>query len=589
MLLHQDRIDTIKGILKRNSKGLTISELSQKVNLNRNSLAKYLEILLVSGQVEMESFGTAKVYYLSRRVPLSALLKFSTDLIVMLDGDLKVVQANDNFLSFFSLAREAILGEDYSKLPLLSDLPLQTLARDPNAEGEIVREICIPRGGEEVFFRAKMVPTVFDDGSKGVTLIAENITLRKQYEEQLKASEARYRAIVEDQTELICRRLPDGTITFVNDAYCRYFGMSAENLVGHKFFPGMPLTDLAHRTEAHRKMCPAEPVVTYEVRHPRPGGEVRWLQWTDRALYGEGGILLEIQSVGRDVTERRQAEQELRIMETAIASSIDGIAIFSPDAALTYANRAFLDISGYASVSDIAGKHFREIYSHDPGLVERLREIEQVVEREGKWVGSIDTIDAEGRPMNLHLSVTRVQDRENRTLCYLASVVDVTEQKHMEDALRSTYEKLQESIEFMSDPTFIVDREKRVVAWNHAMESLTGIEREKILGRTDYQAAFQIFEGSRPILVDLLDLPSEEIARSYPDVRRFGESIFVEAFVPSLHHGRGAYIWGKASRLTDSNGNYIGAIESIRDISDWKRAEESLRQVYESSRSALPR
>ncbi len=585
----QDRIEKIKGILKKNPKGLTISELSQKVNLNRNSLAKYLEILLVSGQVEMESFGTAKVYYLSRRVPLSALLKFSTDLIVMLNADIQVVQANDNFLAFFNLTRDAILEEDSSKLPLLSALPLQSLARDPNAEGEIVQEIRIPRGGGDVFFRAKMIPTVFDDGSKGVTLIAENITLQKQYEERLKASEARYRAIVEDQTELICRRLPDGTITFVNDAYCRYFDIRAEDLVGHKFYPSMPLSDLEHRTEARSRIGPESPIVMYEVRHPMPGGEVRWLQWTDRALYRDGNVLVEIQSVGRDVTERRQAEQELRIMESAIASSINGIAIFNPDTFLTYANRAFLDISGFASVSDIAGRHIQEIYSQDPGLMEKILEIEQIVAREGRWLGSVDTINIEGHPLNLQLSVTRVQDKENRTLCFLVSVVDITEQKRMEAAFRSTYEKLQESIEFMSDPTFIVDREKRVVAWNHAMESLTGIKREKVLGRTEYQAAFQVFEGFRPILVDLIDLPSEEIARSHPDVRRFGYSIFVEAFVPSLHHGKGAHIWGKASRLTDSNGNYIGAIESIRDVSEWKKAEESLRQAYAASQTTLPR
>ena len=98
MILDQDKIDKIRDLLKKNPKGLTISELSQKVNLNRNSLAKYLEILLVSGQVEMESFGTAKVYYLSQRVPVSALLKFSTDLIVLLDSNLQVVQINDNVL-----------------------------------------------------------------------------------------------------------------------------------------------------------------------------------------------------------------------------------------------------------------------------------------------------------------------------------------------------------------------------------------------------------------------------------------------------------------------------------------------------------
>ncbi|HZD43385.1 MAG TPA: PAS domain-containing protein, partial [Methanomicrobiales archaeon] len=187
------------------------------------------------------------------------------------------------------------------------------------------------------------------------------------------------------------------------------------------------------------------------------------------------------------------------------------------------------------------------------------------------------------------LSCTRVPDSEGGILCSLVSVVNITEQRQMEEAFKRTYGKLQESIEFMPDPTFIVDRNKKVVAWNHAMEGFTGISKEGMLGRGDLDAAFPFFEGVRPILIDLIDVSAEEIAKSYPNVRLFGDSIFTEAYIPTLHDGRGAYIWGKASRLSDDEGCYIGAIESMRDISDWKRAEDSLRQVYDRSRVFHPK
>jgi PAS domain-containing protein len=154
---------------------------------------------------------------------------------------------------------------------------------------------------------------------------------------------------------------------------------------------------------------------------------------------------------------------------------------------------------------------------------------------------------------------------------------------HLEKAFKTTFEKLQETIEFIPDPTFIVDCDRKVIAWNNAVENLTGVSREQVLGKTDYAEAFWFFKGIRPILVDLIKLPAYEVSHLYPGVRRFGDSIYVETFIPSLRHGKGGHIWGKASPLIDNEGRCIGAIESIRDITEWKRAEEALRRAREES------
>ncbi|NEQ25430.1 MAG: GAF domain-containing protein, partial [Microcoleus sp. SIO2G3] len=108
---------------------------------------------------------------------------------------------------------------------------------------------------------------------------------RKQVEEALGQSEARYRAIVEDQTELICRFKPDGTMTFVNDAYCRYFNKERSELIGQKFLPAMPSADRELITQNFRSLSQGHPINTYEHRIILPTGEVRWQQWSDRALF----------------------------------------------------------------------------------------------------------------------------------------------------------------------------------------------------------------------------------------------------------------------------------------------------------------
>lgn len=134
----------------------------------------------------------------------------------------------------------------------------------------------------------------------------------KQTLEALCQSEARYRAIVEDQTELICRFKPDGTITFVNDAYCRYFNKPPESLIGHQFLPAMPSEDRTLISRNFNTLSPKQPINTYEHRIILDDGEIRWQQWSDRALFDEQGNFSECQAVGRDITQLKQAEVEVR-------------------------------------------------------------------------------------------------------------------------------------------------------------------------------------------------------------------------------------------------------------------------------------
>lgn len=135
---------------------------------------------------------------------------------------------------------------------------------------------------------------------------------RRRAETSLRNSEERYRDVVETQAELICRYLPDGTLTFVNDAYCRYFGRTRESLVGRTFLELLPEDSHAGALEYVASLSKTSRAETYEHQVMRPDGSIGWQQWTDRAVRDAYGRIVEFQGVGRDITELKRAEAEAK-------------------------------------------------------------------------------------------------------------------------------------------------------------------------------------------------------------------------------------------------------------------------------------
>jgi PAS domain S-box-containing protein len=137
--------------------------------------------------------------------------------------------------------------------------------------------------------------------------------------EELRASEARYRDVVDTQSEFIVRWRPDGTRSFVNEAYCRFHNLTTHELLGRRFLPIIHPEDRALFEESIAAMCPAKPSSRFEGRIQRGDGGYTWMQWETRALFDAKGRPLEYQSVGRDVTELKAASDLLRQKEVHLA------------------------------------------------------------------------------------------------------------------------------------------------------------------------------------------------------------------------------------------------------------------------------
>ncbi len=159
--------------------------------------------------------------------------------------------------------------------------------------------------------------------------VAIDVTARKHAEgaaraaqEALRQSEERFRGIVEDQTELICRFDPRGTILFVNDAYCRYFDRRCEDLLGTTWRPVIDPEDLPRVSGFFEALGAERPTGEIELRVQRGDGQLRWQQWTNRVVLDAGRKVAEFQSVGRDVTDRREAEDRVQRLNAELEQRV---------------------------------------------------------------------------------------------------------------------------------------------------------------------------------------------------------------------------------------------------------------------------
>ncbi len=153
--------------------------------------------------------------------------------------------------------------------------------------------------------------------------IFKDVTDRKKVDAALKESEERYRNVVEDQTEFISRFRPDGTYVFVNEAYCRYINKTREEIVGTRYIQNIPKEDQAGVTRHLASLTREHPIATFSNRVIMEDGSIRWHQWSNRAIFDNNGIVVEYQSVGRDITDLKEAEHALLVKNEEINTAFE--------------------------------------------------------------------------------------------------------------------------------------------------------------------------------------------------------------------------------------------------------------------------
>jgi PAS domain-containing protein len=182
MLKEKEReISRFIEVLREYPRGLTIEEISKLLPLNRNATSKYLNRMLISGHVEMKTFGPAKVFFISKRVPISQLLNLSSDLILVLDHDLFVRQVNDRLLDVFLIQRSDLIVHhlDHTLFGAYISPVFRKMISEGENGNERTHEEKITINGHMWHFHAKCVPVVFEEGERGVSVILRDVTVSK--------------------------------------------------------------------------------------------------------------------------------------------------------------------------------------------------------------------------------------------------------------------------------------------------------------------------------------------------------------------------------------------------------------------------
>jgi PAS domain S-box-containing protein len=342
--VREEEINRITELLGQNPGGLTIEQVSKQLTINRTTAAKYLNYLIASGQIKKRNLGPAKIFTLSPHIPMSHFLNLWQDGIVVLDNDFMIQQVNDPLLAALTLNRDGILGERIDKSPLApfvdkNALDLLKKARDGQEQVQIAT---FTINNREEKFRMKMIPLALEQGQRGLGLIFEQLPIlaetesetarevngkgddslyqnaelqrklseHRKIEKALVDSEAKYRALVENITEVIFTLNDYDQITYASPSIKNLTGYAPSDLMGHRFQEFVYAEDIVpfEKGLERSRRGSAGP---FEFRIITMHSSGRWVQVSGKSLSGKvagSGF----HGVIADINERKRIEDALR-------------------------------------------------------------------------------------------------------------------------------------------------------------------------------------------------------------------------------------------------------------------------------------
>ncbi|MDD1662169.1 MAG: PAS domain S-box protein [Methanomicrobiales archaeon] len=559
----------IKKILRDEPRGMTVTELARALGRTKNTVGRYLDILHASGQVEMRTFGMAKVFTLTQRVPLSQLFSHTPEMVMILDRDRRVLQVNDPFLGLLSLPRDEVAGKNLAFLqvrnPEIQEMVQSLLSSIDQGKGDTDLQLS---EGADRYFRAKVIPILFEDGGQGSTVILMDQTRVRQAEKALRDSEKKYRELVENANSIILKMDLSGNVTFFNEYAERFFGFTREEILGRNVVGTIvPPTESSGRDLEQmiaRLLSHTEEYQNNENENITKEGRRAWVHWSNRTIEDDQGHPVGVLSIGSDITEHRRLDEQLRASEKRFRDLADLLPqpIFEADAkgTLLFANRQAFLTFGYRPEE----------------IQDRVPVLDMIApEDRGRARASIERMLGEGKQGKEEYTALRKGGGRFPIVNYSAPIregdritgfrgiaIDLTAQKAVEAELRRERDFIDATLHILDALVVVLDREGRIVRFNHACEALTGYTESEVRGRPFWEIFLLPREtGAVRGGFDSLLAGKGQLRLSNSWVTKSGEERYVS--------------WS-STVLKDEKGDATHVIATGIDMTDHRRLREEL-------------
>jgi diguanylate cyclase (GGDEF)-like protein/PAS domain S-box-containing protein len=462
------------------------------------------------------------------------------------------------------------------------------------------------------------------EDNKNKNFLGGFLELFRLSEEDLPLSEQKYRTIVENANDIICvHRASDLSYLYINSTGPKILGWSKEELIRKNPVNLIHPEDLARALETI-KIAGIEDGCTCEYRFLKKDSQYLWLESSIKKIQFDAGTVA-LLLYSRDISERKALEERDRQrlnLEEAIATAsqlflaadnVDLTQVMSILGEAVTADRVYIFeffdegkktsntcewcAAGIESAQEILQDLDSSLFSW---WLERLKNGENIVIEDinalppeasneksllqSQGIKSLLVVPICLKNSELvgflgfddNQSTRKWLAEDVKTLRMLAEMIALYWTRcQVENSLRESEQRLASIIDFLPDATFAIDNEGRVIIWNRAMEEMSGIRGEGMLGKDNYEYALPFFPKRRPMLIDLVMNPDHPLRENYLFLKKHDETLVGEVYSPAS----GLYMFGTASPLYNANGRRVGAIESIRDVTERRRAEEKIRYL----------
>ncbi len=426
-----------------------------------------------------------------------------------------------------------------------------------------------------------------EDAAKGVTATVLDITERKRIADELRHTSTLLNEIIENIPNMIfLKDAKDLRFVRLNRAGEDLLGYSRSDLLGKTDHDVFPKEQADFFTAKDREVLDRKEIsdIPEESLETRAMGR-RILHTKKVPLLDANGQAAYVLGISEDITERKEAEMELlreKQFAEKLLESLPGI-FFLYDATchLKRWNKAHETSMGFTA-DELRDWYIPDWHETPEEGAAGLAFVKSVLETGVGGAFETTLINKAGRFVPYLISITRLMTPEGPVMMGVG--IDITERKQAEEALKSAKKWFEDVVEFMPDAILITDKDHKVIAWNRAIERMTGIPKADVLGFDHHAVTVGFYGEVRKSLIDLVSVEDSELASKYSNLRRMGSTLHAEAYAPAVYNNRGAHIFAAVSPFYDEAGNLVGFIESIRDVTEQKRAEEALRESEERFR-----